>query len=671
MVKKILCLLLTLFMSLLCLCAAFADGTATILDYDELPEAHRARFEEEVANALANAPNRVPGMNQLIAKARGAFNGYTGTKTQDGITVNYTVSDSMVTVGEAIKLEISITSSVQPFVFTISGLVMDANFGNAKRFNTESVSVEGGTWTKTISYTPTEVGYVNFALAITDSTGEAVQVGVSTATVQVYEDEEPLFKNIAIEGSTVVILSLDDNKTRVGEVITATATFTAEVDPVKYDAVWKLVDAQGNVLDEKKVSGQCSAQETIATVHFDYWPLQEGEVQFSISAVDGAGNKVGINTPYVTVQDGFYFTAELDKAAVSVGESLTGSYHIYGHTCESTKYIVGWTCYDAADPDKILYTVSSVVENRSGKASFTPRFGETIEFYVRASCDHYPDVYPAYDSATLLYGVQAELSLSATTVKSGNSISLNYSVNDGLTPYQRILINGYSVDQDTNETYNFFQQSVTAAEGKVTGKPYLGNAVYFEVKVTESDGYVSTWRSNTIPLTGAPDATAPVLSAAVAPESAEVGETITLTYQMTGGSGSINKTDTSGNYVAWKKVDGTIVASKTLTGISGTATFTPDEAGEYLCIVMLTDGYNQRVTWSSDSIYVGDIRIPGDADDSGSVNLTDAQLVIRHSADSTVTLNASNADVNTDGKVDLNDALLLLQFVAGWDVKLR
>ncbi len=65
------------------------------------------------------------------------------------------------------------------------------------------------------------------------------------------------------------------------------------------------------------------------------------------------------------------------------------------------------------------------------------------------------------------------------------------------------------------------------------------------------------------------------------------------------------------------------------------------------------------------------IRIPGDADDNGSVDLSDALAILRYGAGGTDAINTANADVNADGAADLKDALLLLQFGAGWDVELK
>ncbi len=670
--QKRICLLAALLMVLLCVGAA-AEAALIPLDYADLPAAHREKFEAEIAYALEHARERAPKEGEFFTMVRDASaTGYTGSVNESGIAFKYEVNQSIVKVGEQIRFTVSdVTSSSAPFKYSVSGLVMDENFTPLGSFGEQSFTCTESTWAgRTFTYTPANPGYVSFVFGISNEEGDNVVI-ISTNTVQIYSEEKPPFNNMAVENSLGVQVSLDDTKTRVGDVITATATFSAKEVPVNYTAQWTLHSEDGTLLDKQTWTDQCLSKAGLATVHFDYWPTYAGKAQFDLTATDAAGHAVQINTPVMVTADGFYFSAELDKSVVNLGGTLTGTYRITGHTCEDTKYLVGWTCYDAADGDKELDSVCTAVDAPSGTVTYTPRLGDTVEFFVRASCSHYPDIYPAYDRATLLYALKAKLTLSASTVKSGDQLTLNYAIEDGQEPYQRIQITGCSYDQETYRTYEFLQQNVTAAEGKISGRPYLGDLVYFEIQVTEKDGHVSTWRSDTIPMTGAPTASAPALAAAVDADAIDLGQTITVTYQMTGGSGSISKDDASGNYVAWKQVDGTIVASQTLTDTFGTASFTPEATGEYICIIMLTDAYHQRVTWTSDSIYVGKVRIPGDADDNGAVNFADAQLVLSHCADEGVLLNMSNADVNADGAVDLQDALLLLQFTAGWDVKLK
>lgn len=64
-------------------------------------------------------------------------------------------------------------------------------------------------------------------------------------------------------------------------------------------------------------------------------------------------------------------------------------------------------------------------------------------------------------------------------------------------------------------------------------------------------------------------------------------------------------------------------------------------------------------------------RTPGDADDNGAVDIQDALLVLQYDAGWNVTVNKENSDVDANSTVDLDDALLILQYGAGEDVTLQ
>lgn len=63
--------------------------------------------------------------------------------------------------------------------------------------------------------------------------------------------------------------------------------------------------------------------------------------------------------------------------------------------------------------------------------------------------------------------------------------------------------------------------------------------------------------------------------------------------------------------------------------------------------------------------------IPGDADNSAGISLADAVAVLQYCVSASTSINTSNADVTGDGKVDEKDALLILQYEAGWNVTLK
>ena len=100
--------------------------------------------------------------------------------------------------------------------------------------------------------------------------------------------------------------------------------------------------------------------------------------------------------------------------------------------------------------------------------------------------------------------VNATITLSTDSVYAGTSLSANYVVSGGLTPYQEISIQGYSTNSANGETYTFLSKTLTEAEGNVSGVPLWGDQVYLVLTVVEQDGHATTWKSEVIPMTRTP-----------------------------------------------------------------------------------------------------------------------------------------------------------------------
>lgn len=687
--KRILCLMLALALVLMGCCAAAEDNPDTPVDFNSLPADYRALYEAEMASALANARSRAPEQSRLIAAVRGDFNGYTGSKSDNSLKVEYRVTDSVVEVGEKVVFYVTMSWDYGKLTYTFGGQMMDADFdplgpivptGASNTFVTpEGDDIPEGTKTvgRAFSFTPGQAGYFNYVIILKDGNGN--KLALTTPTIQVYDGDIPNFGSIGtdkdigldVENNLAMQVTLDKTDGKVGDEITATATFSTLTDPVKYTASWTLNDAAGNELDVLRTTGEVNASGKKTSVSFPYMPLNGGEMQFLITATDGDGNQVKINSPWLTVEDGYYFTARLNRvSAMMIGDSVTATYHIYGHECDAASYFIGWECYDENGRTVSLETKN--VADRSGKESYVPHVGQGLEFYIGATCEHISGAYPARVTLALVGSIQAEAALTADSVSSGEKIGVNYSISGGVDPYQQILINGYSYDESRNKTYNFLTASVTETEGTVYGVPYLGDEVYFVLKVVEADGYTSTWTTEKADMTGAPEVTDPTLIASVDKTKAALGDAVTMTWKMSGGSGTLNKTDAGSSYLKWKLSDGTVVKTEAVTRITGSSIFTPETEGTYFCELVLTDGYNQRISWVSETITVSAVvRIPGDADDNGIVNLYDALRIMQYDAGWSVSLNKRNADVNSSGGVDLNDALLIFRYGAGEDIVLQ
>lgn len=65
------------------------------------------------------------------------------------------------------------------------------------------------------------------------------------------------------------------------------------------------------------------------------------------------------------------------------------------------------------------------------------------------------------------------------------------------------------------------------------------------------------------------------------------------------------------------------------------------------------------------------VRFPGDADENGRVDILDALVTLQYAVGWDLMINTANANVDGNSSVNILDALLILQYAVGWDVKLQ
>lgn len=114
------------------------------------------------------------------------------------------------------------------------------------------------------------------------------------------------------------------------------------------------------------------------------------------------------------------------------------------------------------------------------------------------------------------------------------------------------------------------------------------------------------------------------------------------------------------------EVDG--VASFTEVVEGKTNTITALQAGTTRVAAVLENGVTAICTVN---VYDPDIRLPGDVNEDGRVDARDALLVMQYDAGWRVSINGWQGDVNADGKTDLADAVLIFQYSSGLDVQLK
>lgn len=120
----------------------------------------------------------------------------------------------------------------------------------------------------------------------------------------------------------------------------------------------------------------------------------------------------------------------------------------------------------------------------------------------------------------------------------------------------------------------------------------------------------------------------------------------------------------------------------TVTEVPGVGTvLTIVGAGKYISggaadsqLNLLADGRLYMKEDGNEYIFTrqgGSIRIAGDANVDGQVDVADVTVTAQHAAGEQIAISLANADVNADGRVDVRDVLLMMQFAAGWDVSLQ
>lgn len=82
-------------------------------------------------------------------------------------------------------------------------------------------------------------------------------------------------------------------------------------------------------------------------------------------------------------------------------------------------------------------------------------------------------------------------------------------------------------------------------------------------------------------------------------------------------------------------------------------------------------GLSKLTTYAASANPPAEDRVPGDVNGDGRVDAGDALLVMQYDAGWNVSIDRENADVNGSNSVELNDAVLIFQYAAGQDVTLK
>ena len=473
-------------------------------------------------------------------------------------------------------------------------------------------------------------------------------------------------------------IKLDKSSVNTGEAVTATYTVTGGPEDMEIDISWNVV------FDEPREDGAIStgikwednvARNGTSTLVVPFGPTLECEVCLWHDKLPNGYYYESKSIP-VYGDPMYAINLILDKESVMAGEYVTATYESVGYPDGDVS--VNWYFYDENE-DRISSVYADDDGGLSGTSTVYVPFGRKLVCNAYIYHDSLPSAeayksipitgYPLYDP------LKITASLDKTTVQSGSPLTLTYSVTGGKAPLD-IWMRAETITADYSEFYQIANRFDLPASGKEVVIPYLGDEVSVSLDVTDADGNSASWYgTNTI--TGAPEAQETRLTVTADKTEVIVGEPITVTYNFSTGNVPLGE----GSYYYWSvsDQDGDGYAERleegNLTEKSGTLTYIPqDYAGETLYLIMyIRNVYGQEhYNWDIYATIVNDpSRLPGDADDNGSVDIYDALTILKHLSGEAVDINLTNAEVNRDSQVDVQDAILIMEKSAGWNVTLK
>lgn len=478
-------------------------------------------------------------------------------------------------------------------------------------------------------------------------------------------------------------IKLDKSSVNTGESVTATYTVTGGPEDMEIDINWNVT------FDEPREDGAIAqgvksednvARTGTSTLVVPFGPTLECEV---FLWHDKLPNGYYYESKSIPVYGDPLYSINLilDKESVMAGEYVTATYECVGYPDGDVS--VNWYFYDE-NGERISSIYAEGDGGLSGTSTVYVPFGRELvcNAYI------YPDSLPsaeAYKSIPItgypLYDpIEITASVNKTTVQSGSPLTLTYSVTGGKAPLD-VSLYASTNTSDYSGYWSIASRWDLPASGKEILVPYLGDEVNISLDVTDADGNSATWYAwdeyGEITITGAPEAQETRLTVTADKTEVIIGQPITVTYNFSTGNVPLGE----GCYYYWSVSDqdgdgyAELLEEGDLTEKSGTITYVPEDyAGETLYFGMyIRNVYGQEhYNWDISAEIINDpSRIPGDADDNGSVNIYDALTILRYASGESVTINLSNAEVNGDDQVDVLDALLIMKKGAGWNVKLK
>ena len=539
----------------------------------------------------------------------------------------FTANPTSGTVNSAVTLSATVQAGTGAPNFTYTYQV------NGTTVATKTASSRSSSY----SWTPEEEGTYTLKVSVRDSKGNTASKTISSYTVSKAQSNAPVISSATVSADTAKV-----NDTVAIKTVVKSGTGTPNF---KYTV--KINDT--TVKTAKDVSSR--------SYTYNWTPTTAGTYKIEVVVNDADGGRASkvISSTFkvtgdpVTVIDSF----TIAKTRVGVGETValttkvksgTGKpdfryvikandERLYSFTTSSRTYTYNWT-----PTAKGTYNFTVVVFDASGK---------NVQATIK-------NVKVVTNPTPIIESVTADKS----SANVGDTVAITTKVlaGTGTAPFKyTVRINDYSVKTSkiNSKTYTYNWQPTQAGTYKIEMFVYNSDGTLAR-KVLDKAYVVNGY-------------TAPVISSAtLSKSSANTGDTVAIKTTVKSGTGSPNFKYTV------KINDSTVVTAKDVNSRTYTYNWKPTEAGTYKIEVVVNDNNGGRASKVISSTYkVTKVSyILGDVNGDKVVDSNDSAYLMGYLGGDTTNypINAGTntfkaADIDADGQITINDAILLSSMV--------
>ena len=282
---------------------------------------------------------------------------------------------------------------------------------------------------------------------------------------------------------------------------------------------------------------------------------------------------IGSLLSVASAEDPINVKFQFDKTAYEEGEEITVKYTITGGSGDypTTSYI----CYSIDNGDSIAVT-DGTISGAKGTIKFTPTIGQKA-FVSLTGFDSEGRYFSVDSDKVAIAGgesgnpIEAEFTFNKSTYDLGDEITVKYNLTGGSGLFSSIYYTCCS--SDNGDVVIVTNGETSKAKGTLKFTPTLGQEAYVSLSGFDSDGRYFNLNSEKVTIVGGETGDKIKAKFTFDKTTYNLGETITVKYKLTGGSGDYETV----YYTCFTndKGDLLIIHNGESSGAKGTIKFTP------------------------------------------------------------------------------------------------